>query len=303
MLPSGKQIVITHGDQRAVITEVGASLSTFVVGDVSVCEEFSDVEAPTGRGQVLYPWPNRLSDVEWTFSGRSARPSVESVENSTALHGLVRLRPFRVESVDQDRCVLGLLLLPCPDFPFLSEISVAYQLGSFGLTVTTTVTNHDEVSIPFGLGFHPYLAVTTPTIDGAKLEVPAKAFVAVNELGLPSGENRLVDGSALDFTKRKSIEAQELDVTYTELIRDDSGMATVVLTDANGGEVELSMDRNFPYVQVYTGDTLGLGLRRRSVAAEPMTCPPDALRSGRDVIVLEPEQLWAGSWHMRRRPT
>jgi aldose 1-epimerase len=90
-------------------------------------------------------------------------------------------------------------------------------------------------------------------------------------------------------------------VTFTELRRDDSGLATVVLADANGGAVELSVDRNFPYLQVYTGDKLERGRRRTSVAVEPMTCPPDALRSGKDVVVLEPGQHWAGSWRLRRQ--
>ncbi len=77
-------------------------------------------------------------------------------------------------------------------------------------------------------------------------------------------------------------------------------MATVSLYDKDDGCVELSMDRNFPYVQIYTGDQLGHGRRRTSVAVEPMTCPPDALRSGKDLVVLQPGQHWAGSWRMRR---
>jgi aldose 1-epimerase len=54
-------------------------------------------------------------------------------------------------------------------------------------------------------------------------------------------------------------------------------------------------------VQVYTGDKLEKGRRRTAVAVEPMTCPPDALRSGKDIVVLEPGQHWAGSWRLRRR--
>jgi aldose 1-epimerase len=27
-----------------------------------------------------------------------------------------------------------------------------------------------------------------------------------------------------------------------------------------------------------------------------MTCPPDAFRSGRDLVVLEPGQTWRGTW-------
>jgi len=302
MLPSGEQIAIAHGDQRVVITEVGATLRTFVKGGVSVVEGFAGEEVPShARGQVLFPWPNRIGDGEWKFSGRVARPTVDDVEHATASHGLARWRPFRIDAVNQNRCVLSLLLHPTPDYPFLSEISVMYHLGSLGLTVTTTVTNRDEVPLPFGVGFHPYLSVTTPTIEGSQLEIPAKAYVAVDDRQLPTGEILPLVGHQLDFTKRKSLSGHELDVTYTELVRDDTGLAVATLEDAHGGEIELSVDRNFPYLQVYTGDHLEKGRRRTSVAIEPMTCPPDALRSGKDVVVLEPGQHWAGSWRLRRK--
>ena len=302
MLPSGEQIAIAHGDERCVITEVGATLRTFVKGGVSVVEGFAGEEVPTGaRGQVLYPWPNRIGEGEWSFSDRTARPQIDDVEHSTAIHGLVRWRPFRIDAVNQNRCSLTLLLHPTPAYPFLSEINVTYHLGRLGLTVTTTVTNRDDVPIPFGVGFHPYLAVTTPTIEGAELEIPASAYVAVNDRELPTGEILPLVGQPFDFTTRKSVSGHEIDTTFTELRRDDSGLATVVVADANGGEVELSVDRNFPYLQVYTGDHLERGRRRTSIAVEPMTCPPDALRSGKDVVVLEPGQHWAGSWRLRRR--
>jgi aldose 1-epimerase len=301
MLPSGEQIAIAHGDQRAVVTEVGATLRTYVRGGVSVIEGFAGDEVPRGaHGQLLYPWPNRMGEGAWTFSDREAHAPVDDVEADTAIHGIVRWRPFRIDAVNQNRCVLSLLLHPTPGYPFLSEVAVAYHLGSLGLTVTTTVTNRDDVPIPFGLGFHPYLAVTTPTIEGALLEVPARAYVALNERRLPTGEILPVAGHLLDFTSRKSLSGHELDVTFTELMRDDFGLATVSVIDAAGGAVELSMDRNFPYVQVFTGDTLERGRRRTAVAVEPMTCPPDALRSGKDIVVLEPGQHWAGSWRLRR---
>jgi len=301
VLPSGEQIAIAHGDQRAVITEVGATLRTFVKGGVAVVEGFAGDELPDGaHGQIMYPWPNRLSPNPWTFSGRVAVPSVDDHATATAIHGLVRWRPFVVEQVNQNRCVLSLMLHPSPEYPFMSEIEVAYHLGSLGLTVTATVTNRDDVPIPVGVGFHPYLAVTTSTIEGADLEVPAHAFVAVDDRLLPTGEILPVASHALDFASAKSVSGHELNVTYTELIRDDTGLATVRLRDRDGGVVELQVDRTFPYIQVYTGDQLPRGRRRTSIGVEPMTCPPEALRSGKDVIVLEPGQHWAGSWRLRR---
>jgi aldose 1-epimerase len=55
-------------------------------------------------------------------------------------------------------------------------------------------------------------------------------------------------------------------------------------------------DGGFGWWQVFTGDTLAGDRKRRSIAIEPMTCPPDAFRSGKDLLVLEPGQSWSGSW-------
>ena len=53
------------------------------------------------------------------------------------------------------------------------------------------------------------------------------------------------------------------------------------------GGAALWVDPAFPYLMVYTGDTLGEVQRRRhAVAIEPMTCPPNAFRTGDDVIAL-----------------
>jgi len=36
--------------------------------------------------------------------------------------------------------------------------------------------------------------------------------------------------------------------------------------------------------------------RRRSLAIEPMTCPPDAFRTGTDLIVLQPDETCTLTW-------
>ena len=56
------------------------------------------------------------------------------------------------------------------------------------------------------------------------------------------------------------------------------------------------MDERYRYIQAFTGDTLIPERRRRSLAIEPMTCPPDALRSGTDLIVLEPDETRTMEW-------
>ncbi|WUQ62539.1 hypothetical protein OG791_28225 [Streptomyces canus] len=50
------------------------------------------------------------------------------------------------------------------------------------------------------------------------------------------------------------------------------------------------------YVQLYTGDTLPPGERRRAVAVEPMTCPPAAFRSGTGLVSLDPGERYTVRW-------
>jgi aldose 1-epimerase len=52
---------------------------------------------------------------------------------------------------------------------------------------------------------------------------------------------------------------------------------------------------------VFTGDTLAPERRRRGVAIEPMTCPPNAFRSGVDLVRLEPGAAHFATWGLIKR--
>src|SRR6202051_3510137 len=132
-LPTGEQLLLAHGDQRAVVTEVGATLREYLKGGVAVVEGFDEAEMATGaRGQLCFPWPNRLGTGSWCFSGREARAPLDEPEHGNAIHGLVRFRPFRIDAIAQNRAALSLLVHPEPGFPFLALVEVAYRLGTLG---------------------------------------------------------------------------------------------------------------------------------------------------------------------------
>ena len=60
------------------------------------------------------------------------------------------------------------------------------------------------------------------------------------------------------------------------------------------GDVTVWADGAWPWLQVFTGDLPDI--RRRGLAVEPMTCPPQAFRTGEDVIRLAPGESWSGEW-------
>jgi aldose 1-epimerase len=53
---------------------------------------------------------------------------------------------------------------------------------------------------------------------------------------------------------------------------------------------------------VFSGDTLAPERRRRGLAVEPMTAPPDALATGEALVRLGPGERHVCRWGVRREP-
>ena len=299
---TGDQWVIGHGHQRAVITEVGATLRSFTVEDRRVIDGFESTEwSHGGRGQVLAPWPNRLGDGRYSFEGIEAEAPLNEPSRNNAIHGLVRWMPWRMVGRAQNRVSMACELRPSPAYPFSLRLTIEYRLGRDGLTVVTDADNIGLIDLPFGLGFHPYLLAGTSSVDQVRLTVPAAQRLITDDRGLPTA-NGPVAGTEFDFTNGRLIGVTKLDTGFTDLRRDADGRARVELDHPDGaGGVTLWADERFGYLMVYSGDTLDPDERRTAVAVEPMTCPPDALRSGVDVAVLRPGARWTGTWGITAR--
>ena len=116
-----------------------------------------------------------------------------------------------------------------------------------------------------------------------------------DERGIPV-ERLPVGGTDYDFRRPRAIGATVLDHAFTDLERGEDGRARVELRDPDdGNERTLWVDETHSYVMVFSGDPLP-DVNRRSLAVEPMTCPPNAFRSGTDLIQLEPGQSFSSSW-------
>jgi aldose 1-epimerase len=64
--------------------------------------------------------------------------------------------------------------------------------------------------------------------------------------------------------------------------------------------VTLAVDEHYGYLMLFTGDPLP-DVDRCALAVEPMTCPPNAFRTGEGVIRLAPGDSAAGSWALTAR--
>jgi aldose 1-epimerase len=293
--PSGEQFEIALEGQHVVVVEVGGGLRRYSVDGRDVVDGYgADEMATAGRGQVLIPWPNRLQDGSYEFGGRRHQLPLNEPERSNAIHGLVRWATWHVRDRDAHRVVLGHLVHPQPGYPFSLELTIEYELSENGLTVRTTATNVGAEPCPYGSGAHPYLTLGTETVDDIALRVPARTALRSDDRGIPVGVVP-VAGTELDFRAVREIGDVKLDNGFTDLARDEAGIARVEVTDGDVGVgVMLWLDRSYPFVMVFTGDHPDVN--RRGLAVEPMTCAPNAFRSGEGLIRLEPGASVTGAW-------
>jgi aldose 1-epimerase len=289
--PSGEQVELSFDDQRVVVVGVGGGLRRYSVGDRAVLDGYSVVAmCNSGRGQLLAPWPNRIEDGSYEFEGETYQLALDEPERRNAIHGLVRWSLWSVVEQTPERAALEHRLHPTPGYPFTLDLRVEYSLAEDGLTVLVHATNPGEEACPYGFGAHPYLAAGDGLVDDLELRIPAETALISDERALPIGRQS-VDGTELDFRTRKPIGSVRLDHCFTDLERDGDGRARVEL----GGRAALWVDGSYPHVMVFTGDPLP-DVARRSIAVEPMTCAPNAFRSGDGLLRLEPGETHSGSW-------
>ena len=120
---------------------------------------------------------------------------------------------------------------------------------------------------------HPQpLTLGTSTIDVTTLCVPAATVLLSDGEGIPTG-TAPVEGRPYDFRRPKVI---------GRTTHEEHGVA-------------LWLDEAYRYVMVFSGDPLP-DVRRRSLAVEPMTCPPNAFSTGEALVRLQPGEPFTAAW-------
>jgi len=295
--PSGRQFQIEHGGHRATIVEAGGAVRRYDVDDVEVLDPFARDEMADGaRGLPLIPWPNRLGDGRYEWDGEVHQLAINEPAKRNSIHGLLGWRAWECATHERSRVLLHTRLLPMPGYPFSLHVELDYSLDDDGLTVSTTATNTGSAPCPYGVGHHPYLSAVGGRLDDCVVQFGATSrIVTDDERQLPIGTVSTA-GTFFDLGDPHPFGHRQIDHAFTGLDRDGDGRATLRMSRPDGHVVELWMDEHYRYLQLYTGDTLAPERQRRGLAVEPMTCPPDAFRTGEDVIRLEPETSITTRW-------
>jgi aldose 1-epimerase len=183
-----------------------------------------------------------------------------------------------------------------PGYPFCLELTAEYRLSAAdGLQVSVTASNAGSRPAPYGTGSHPYLTTGGPVIDECELMLPAARWLPADDRGIPHGQPEDVTGTPYDFREPRLVADTRLDHALTELTTGLDGRAWAELSSA-GLRVAFWAGQGYRWLQVFTGDTLGPPHRRRAIAIEPMTCPPNSFVTGTDLLILQPGDSITHEW-------
>lgn len=280
------ELLLSHGDARAVVSPWGASLRRYFLQGADgrrtdILWGYSGGDQKKGgQGDVLIPFPGRIPDGRYTFEGETFQLERNDKEGPNAIHGFVRALPWYMPVVESDCATFTIQLdasvYAAKGFPFSLSVSVTYALSVLGLSCSFEVKNVGRNVAPVGVGFHPYFVVGAGTIDDCEVEIPASGLVEFNERLLPTGKIHAVAGTEWDFRSCRPIGDRRFNHCYTQLNRTEDGTATAIFRrPQNGRTISVAMDRSWSAIVVYSGDAIA-GHARRALAIEPMTCATDA---------------------------
>ncbi|MGO4144952.1 aldose 1-epimerase family protein [Paenarthrobacter sp. YAF11_1] len=295
------EFTLGAGGYTAVVTARAAALRVLQFEGRDLVVPFpAGGPIPDYRGVIAAPWPNRVADGAYVFDGTKHQLPVNEPERATALHGLAFPLDWTRKESDAGSLTLTCTVGPTAGYPFALELEARFTLDDAGLHSSVTARNAADVAAPYGVCPHPYLVAGSSPLDEWVLEFAADSFLEVTPDRLLPVGTVPVENHAFDFRSPRAIGSTEIDHAFTD-ITFDGGLARLSLRDpagtgVGGSGVGMSWDESCPWLQIHTADKPEPIPGRIGLAVEPMTCPPDAFNSGRDLIRLEPGASHTASW-------
>jgi len=294
-----QRVTSAGGAATLAVDPLAASLRRLTVDGVELTEPTDTMPGVPGMaGAILAPWPNRVEDARWWHQGRTHDLDVSEPELGNANHGLLASRRFDVIGQDEAAIVLGTGIRHPPGYPFDLDVTVKYRVDERGVSVTTALVNVGADRAPAALGAHPYLRLGDRPVEGLMLELDVTHAYTLDERHIPR-ERFPLAGTPGDLRHPRRVSEAPGHLT---LVREDpDGQLVHRLSSDDGTALELWADPAYRWTQLYRADAFptGDGPARVALAVEPMTAPPNALRTGEGLRWLEPGERWTVSWGIR----
>jgi len=271
----------------------GGGMRALRVGGWELLDGYDAGQPHSGRrGHVLAPWPSRIFRGRYRWAGVDRELPITDVKHDSATHGLVDRIEWTVEHTERGSAELSVRVPRVSGYPFDVRVSVRCELFDDRLAVHLAAENLGAEPAPFGVGMHPYFRCGADLAE-TRLDLPVRERLVLDRNGMPTGELEAFDGALGRIGERA------LDLV---LRRDDTPREAAAEIAGPSGTIHLRLGPSFRWLVVFTGDTLPPEARRRAVAVEPLTCPPNAFASATDVISLVAKQRWSDHWSLAWSP-
>jgi aldose 1-epimerase len=292
----GEVVDLVGGNYSARIEpERGALISALVWRDGD--REIPLLNAPADRPQTdqgidffgcwpLVPFANRAFGGRLDCLDRHYTLPINDTDKNYTIHGFGWECAWTVEKRSQDK--LQISHTCSGDFgPYFYKALIDIALGDDGASFAIGVVNTGGVSLPFGLGFHPWF----PCDDNTRMMVEASHMVDFAAGNRPIGHGPV--GEEADFRTSRLIKTgAEVSVNYL----DWSGMARLSYPGSHHLEITASEALRKPILWSPATDAF--------VCFEPQShalgAPSDqAAREAAPLHLLQPGECLSGWMHLR----
>lgn len=287
----------SHG-YSAEIRNYGAGLNFLRHAGRNLIEPFQPDATPERfRGDLLAPWPNRIGDGVYHVDGVEYCVTINETSRGTALHGLVNLLIWNLNAQSDASVTLSAVLPASQAYPTDLALEVTYTLGDSGLMITLSAKNIGAKKAPYGASIHPYLIANEfEKNDDWHLLIHCDEVLEVDHDRLLPIAVREVISLDYDFRSNSLIGDRYIDHAF---IVDETKPREILLRAGSGAGVRMVFESECKWIQIHTVDREGFSGSRESLAVEPMTCPPDAFRTGVDLIWLFPHDETSTTWQIQ----
>lgn len=297
--PDGIEIcVLAHGAtlQEVITPDRDGRRDNVALGFGTVAEYRAHADAYFGA--TIGRYANRIADGRFSLDGRTY--SLPRNDRGNCLHGGplgFDKQVWQRRAEDDSSVTLGYVSADREmGFPGRLDVQVTYTLRGREIAIDFRATSDAPTVVNltnhtcWNLG--GAAAAAPESARGHLLELEASMFTPLDESGIPTGEVRAVDRTAVDFRTARPVEGAELD--HNVVLDAAAGLrrAARLADPATGRSLEVWTTE--PCLQLWTGGTLAAPYGPRSCVAVETQHAPDSPNQPRfPSTVLRPGETFA----------
>lgn len=261
-----------------IISDLGCNVNSLILNNQNIIDGNTNEEKLASnylaKSALLTPFPNRINKGRYVFKGKEYQLPINKSDEGHSIHGLVFNKKFvLISTTISDTSISASFFheiknIDFTGYPFNLSLIVKCILEEKKFTIQVSATNKDTTTIPYGIGWHPYLKANKK-IDNCSMSIPGRYVLEIDKKNvmIPTGKSK-----PTQQFKNILVGKKIFDTCFTNLVSYKTQFENIIIFQ----------DSTMNYLQIYTPSG------RQSIAVEPMSCAPDAFNNKMGLISLAP---------------